>query len=419
MVSIKLRKQQKRAPKAIVAAKKAKTKQSVTALGQALRALGGVGGSALGGYFGAPVLGASAGNGLGALVSQWLGQGDYSVTENSIVTAVAKGTDSIPSMHKTGQSIVVRHKEYISQIFSTNTFANQRALVLNPGDSNTFPWLSTLAARFEQYRIRGMVFHYIPTSGYAVSGTNPALGSVMMQTSYRATRDPVATQPTDKLEMMNEYWACEAAPCEAFCHPIECSPLENPFNVHYVRTTAVDAGDTPLMYDYGVTYVSTSGMPATNNVVGDLWVSYEIELLKPVIASTVSDPVANADLKLVTGLTGNNMFGTVLTTSANSLPVRAANQTITFPIGTRGRFVIFLDTAGTFVTPSFGAISYTNCTADTMNGLAVRGSGSTTSCVAAIAVTLTDPGVEANIFVGAMTGTITAVNSTTVIISQR
>jgi hypothetical protein len=92
-----------------------------------------------------------------------------------------------------------------------------------------------LAVKYQQYKIRGMVFHYVPTSGFAVSGTNPALGSVMIQTTYRAGDTP----PTSKVEMLNEYWASEASPADPFCHPIECSPKENPFNVHYIRNAAI------------------------------------------------------------------------------------------------------------------------------------------------------------------------------------
>lgn len=258
---------------------KQKKKQDITAVGKALRALGGLGGGYAGGLFGNPAMGSAAGTGFGAMVSKWLGQGDYTVSSNSLVSQV-RPDGTIPSMHKDGQTVVVRHKEFLGEILSSASYTVQRRFPLNPGDINTFPWLSAIAAQYTEYKIRGMVFHYIPTSGTAINSTNPALGSVMIQTSYRATEDP----PASKVEMMNEYWATEARPSDPFVHPIECDPKENPFNVQYIRNASVSNTENILMYDLGVTTVATTGCPASNNIIGDLWCTYEIELKKPKLA---------------------------------------------------------------------------------------------------------------------------------------
>jgi len=234
-----------------------------------MRLLGTTGGTALGAYLGNPALGGAAGNGLAAALSRWMGQGDYSITSNSIVTS-ANG--SIPAMHNTMQTVTVRHKEYLGVLKSSVAFKVQAALPLNPGMSVSFPWLAPMAAQFSEYAIKGLVFHYVPTSGSAIAGTNPALGSVMMQTTYRATE----SAPLDKLEMLNEYWSSEGAPNTSFVHPVECNPRENPFEVHYVRTGT--PSDNLLWYDLGTTYIATQGMLADDNVIGDLWVTYEVEL---------------------------------------------------------------------------------------------------------------------------------------------
>ena len=212
--------------------KKTKTsKKDVGLLGKALRALGGAGGGMVGGMFGAPLAGAAAGTGLGATISRWLGAGDYTVASNSIVRSTLRSSENIPMMHTSGQTVTIRHKEFIAEISGSVGFTVQRFFLIQPGDTNTFPWLSGIANKYQQYKIKGLVFHYVPTSGYAVSGTNPAIGSVMLQTSYRAND----TAPTSKVEMLNEYWASESSPADSFCHPLECSPSENPFSIHYTR----------------------------------------------------------------------------------------------------------------------------------------------------------------------------------------
>lgn len=157
------------------------------ALGQAIRTLGGIGGSALGAMVGMPQTGGSVGSSLGASLSKWLGAGDYSVSQNTIVQKAAQG---IPMMHNTGQSVTVRHKEFVCSIAGSTNFTIQRTLTLNPGLAGTFPWLSGIAQNFQEFNIKGAVFHYVPTSGTAVSSTSSALGSVMIQTTYRSNDGP-------------------------------------------------------------------------------------------------------------------------------------------------------------------------------------------------------------------------------------
>lgn len=236
-----------------------------------------------------PSSGAAVGSGLGAALSKWLGSGDYQVSTNSMVSAM-KASGSIPMMHKNDQTVIVRHKEFIGEIKSSMDYQVRYALELNPGVGATFPWLSNIAKNYQEYRFKGVIFHYVPTSGSAIASTNNALGSIMMQTSYRATD----TAPDTKRELLNEYWSTETSPAETTCHPIECNPAENPFNVQYVRQTDVPTGDNLLLYDLGRTFIATSGQQANDVVLGDLWVTYEVELKKPTLYSNVTLSEANS-----------------------------------------------------------------------------------------------------------------------------
>lgn len=298
--------------------KKANSERSL--LGQALRSLGGAGGTALGGYFGMPLAGGTLGTGLGAAVSKWLGAGAYTVSSNSILTEAPV----IPAMHSSGQSIIVRHKEFVASIQGSVDFTVQQEIVLNPGLRASFPWLSRLAGCFQQYRIRGLVFHYVPTSGMAVSSTNSALGSVMLQTTYRSTEGA----PANKQELLNEYWSTETVPSETVAHPIECDPKENPFQIHYVRQHGLAVTDEPLLFDMARTFVCTQGMQATNTV-GDLWVTYEVELYKPVVSSQVVG--ASASFGATLAATSAAPFsGLVYSTNGLEFP-NPSNTQIIFP----------------------------------------------------------------------------------------
>jgi hypothetical protein len=314
--------------------KRNQKQQELTNLGWALRSLGGLGGAALGGMVGMPGAGTSHGTNLGAMLSRWLGSGDYSIGSNSIVTKL-KSSTGIPMMHNNDQNVVVRHREYIAEIRSNTSFTVNDSFEINPGNNRTFPWLSHIATGFQEYRIKGMVWHYVPSSGTAVSGTSPSLGTVMLQTSYRANDSP----PTSKMEILNEYFSSEAVPSEAFCHPIECDPKENPFNVQYVRSGDLSSSDNALLYDLGVTHVCTSGQLEADNVLGDLWCTYEIELKKPVVASNVTTRYRSAFLQYTGTIVPADLFNGTLT-RVGSIAVTAAGNVITFPKGSAGMWLV-------------------------------------------------------------------------------
>lgn len=380
MKNQRMSKKKKTAPKVRVQQKQAE----VTAVGKLLRQMGGLGGGAMGAYLGQPAAGSAAGNSLGAAISKWLGFGDYSVGTNSIVQKASTG---IPMMHKEGQSVTIRHREFIATVDSSTTFSVQRSFRLNPGDRDTFPWLSTIANSFQEYKFKGVVFHYIPTSGNAISGTSPSLGAVMMQTSYRANDPP----PANKSELLNEYWSGEVVPSETFAHPIECNPAENPFNVQYVRRGELPSGDNQLFYDLGVTHLCTQGQLAAGNALGDIWVTYEVELKKPIVASNVT---SNANDYVGFGAaplaTIGTPFGGLLKQSGSLL----VQSTLTgFRVTGAGYTtqLITITLSGTSIGGTWGTLTLTNCVQTDFNSLrSVWQLSTSTQAVNTFAVTPVD-----------------------------
>jgi hypothetical protein len=346
-----------------------RVEKEMTVLGGALRALGGLGGGALGSLVGHPTTGASFGTGLGASLSKWLGSGAYAVSKNTL----AKGSTPLP-MHSNNTSVIIRHREYLTDIVSSgtaNTFS-AASYYLNPGLSTTFPFLSTIAQQFQEYTIRGLIFEFKSTSADAIaSSTNTTLGTVMMATQYNGAEP----QFTSKQQMLNESYSTDAKPSESFCHPIECDPKENPYKVQYIRANNVPAGQDIKTYDLGVMSVATAGFQGTNVVCGELWCTYEVELRKPTITGGLNlfGRYAHYRSSLASDTTA---FGNgTLTTYADSLStssqlgVSVSGGTITLPIGIQGTFCMILYYSTATAISFSQAFSITNGSLQTVGGI--------------------------------------------------
>ena len=223
------------------------------------------------------------------------GGGDYAanfdVQRNNIMSPnqpIVGGTSSLNrSPREVEGAVNVRHREFIGDVSTgLSLLPATQLLLLEPTQSATFPWLSKLAVNFEQWVPHGIVFEYIPTSGNAVSSTNASLGSISMATQY----DITAASFASKQQLLNHYFASSASPATAQTHPIECALDERPTPVLY---TAAGVGRRPLpnpqpelqLYFLGFTTILGVGSQSAY-VGGELWVTYDISLLKPRVATS-------------------------------------------------------------------------------------------------------------------------------------
>lgn len=178
-----------------------------------------------------------------------------------------------------GGSIIISHKEFLGNVttfIEPNRFAVSTYRI-NPGDSKTFPWLSQIARNFQQYRLRGCCFHFKSMSGDAITGTNTALGSVIMSTNYDATQP----DPLTKSELENLEFAQSTKPSKNMVHFIECAKSQSPVTQLYVNESPDKQEGDVRFYDFGKFHLATDGMQGASVVIGELWISYEIQLYKP------------------------------------------------------------------------------------------------------------------------------------------
>lgn len=312
------------------------------------------------------VLGRSAEYMLGMPPGLISGRGAYTINKNILYDNYT----GAPKFVENSRAIRVCHKEYLGDISSSINFSSTQ-YPINPGMVNTFPWLSTLAANFEQYQIQGMIFYFRSMSAEALNSTNTALGTIIMSTQY----DALDTAFGSKYEMENWEYSSSAKPSSDQLHPIECDPRQTTIEHLYVRSGSVPSGADQRLYDLGTFTIASVGSQAAA-VVGELWVSYCVDLYKPLFEPG-SNLVYSAHYTIpVGGITTSAYFGSSIPSptsyvSGSNLAITFTNTTMTFPnnIGS-GVFLIFLayqGDAGT-LTNTLSMAATTNCSGVAMFG---------------------------------------------------
>jgi hypothetical protein len=250
----------------------------------AFRNAGSAAGMAVGGPAGA-VVGRAIGTGLSAIT----GYGDYEVSMNSL-NKVSTSVDTVPTFVRNDHSVRVTHREYVRDLnVPTNPGAfNNDAQPINPSNVNLFPWLANMSRQYQQYRIHGMIVEYkTMSSDYAASGP---LGTVCIATNYNVLDNKYAT----KIALENSEFAVSCKPSMSLIHAIECDPKVTGRDILYVRDLASESGAPAdaRLYDAGLLQIATAGLPGVaGSTLGEVWISYDIEFYKPVLASYVNpDP---------------------------------------------------------------------------------------------------------------------------------
>lgn len=314
----------------------------------------------IGGALGGP-LGAKLGSAAGNLLSTLTGFGDYEIVSNTLVPDLA--SQDVPQVINSPNrgGIIVRHREYLTDIQASKLFSQQQYFI-NPGLTASFPWLSNIAAAYEEYEFRGLVYEFKSLSSDAIlsSNTSSALGFVAMATQYNPANPPFA----DKHELENYEFANSRKPSESFCHAVECKRRLN-FDTHlFIRNGAVPSNQDQKTFDLGAMSIAVGGCQAATGILGELWCTYEVEFFHPKYKynlETLSDhfqrvtPAQNVPLGVpYTGVlnNGSNLGCTITNGSVITFP----------PYVTGGQYLITIVWAGTAASVVYPAITLANCT---------------------------------------------------------
>jgi hypothetical protein len=273
----------------------------------------------------------------GGLSSLITGTGAYKIKKNSLLS---NGIPTINNKSHAGGT-VLRHSEYLGDISGSTGFV-LTTYRLNPGLPDLFPWGSQVFKAFEEYEIQGMVLEFKTNSGSVTTG--PGLGNVGIATAY----DPLDPPFANKQQFMNYEGACSSVPSESFFHGVECQPQQTTVSHRYIRDGPIPANSDLRLYDWGTVYVMTNGNPSAA-VLGELWISYQIEVFKPKFTTALDNAAGFDKWGATVGISAAAPFGTARSQAAGT------NMTGTFPTNLRynfqagintGRFLVMYQVTG-------------------------------------------------------------------------
>lgn len=290
---------------------------------------------------GAKVLGGKyAGRGV------YTGRGSYSneTQSNVLLSDSSSKGNGVPSFQSVGDetgALVITHSEYITDVFGLpdgEEFQNT-AYSINPGLNRMFPFLSQIAANFEEYELGQMVVTYKPKLNPNLQTTSGQLGSVILFTDY----NPDDPKKDSKQQMIQGYGNSNGRVTDEILHFIECNPAKLKGDGHrFVRCRPpFNAGGRLMDYDHGKFQIAVSGTPTSlaNQSLGELYVSYTVKIMKPRIYTLYG-------LALDTDYYQNKADGTVLGASTNSIncdiEISSSGSTFTFPANISGHFNVQL-----------------------------------------------------------------------------
>lgn len=285
---------------------------------------------------------------IASLLGGITGLGSYKLRYNSIMqdldpsAIVEPGYVPVVSNPGSHRTVRMRHREYVGEITSTTTFANT-SYQINPANEGLFPWLSEIATNFQEYRFHGLVFEFISLSSDALTSTNTALGAVVFATNYNAGDANFA----NKQAAENTEFAVSCKPSSSLLAGVECDPAITVGGGHlYVSPNldgSVPSGQDIKTYNLGNFQVITQGMQAANIDIGELWVSYDVELIKPIIPfSWAAGRVDHYTMSTVT-VSPLNLLGATTTPKFTDFGTTISGNTITLPKFIEPGMVIKLD----------------------------------------------------------------------------
>ena len=161
----------------------------------------------------------------------------------------------------------IYHAELVGNVSGATSFTTTK-YPLNPGMEETFPWLSTQASGWEQYRFHSLKFIYVTRAA------TTKIGSVMLIPEY----DPTDPLPTTE-EIASAYEGCiEDASWKNIVCVLSPPAMHGNLARKFIRDCEVP--NSLKNYDAGQFIMAVTQQDNTD-AIGKLWVEYDVEFFVP------------------------------------------------------------------------------------------------------------------------------------------
>jgi hypothetical protein len=252
-------------------------------------------------------------------LAEAVGFGDYEIKKNTLIDFLAGDNPNEMKRFSFGDGasvIRVQKREYLGPITAPASNPEDFSMLqyrLQPTNSTTFPWLCKIAQLYTEYELKGAIVSFETTSSnYSAT---VGLGTVAIATQYNANM----LSYSDMDSILQSAFHSRGNPSENILHGIECDPALQSSEKLFTRRPG--ASGPPNLYDHGVFYVATEGLPSGSAGVtlGRLYITYDVELSLPELP--IQPPwlrdIASSNMQSGTAL--EPPCGPTLTMTANHL----------------------------------------------------------------------------------------------------
>ena len=193
-----------------------------------------------------------------------VGRGGFGAVGIASNNVTRRNTSRKPKFVQSTGGIKIQHKEFITEIAGSTTYSTTK-LELAPTVTATYPWLHKLAHNFGKYKFSKLSVHY----------TNISASTERGRVGVTYSNDPTDAAPGSKVEASMYTSSTE-------------NSVWHPFNVGITQVGGwheTEVGADLRHATPGVVYISTSNC-ADTSIVGEVYISYEIEFKDPVAHGT-------------------------------------------------------------------------------------------------------------------------------------
>jgi len=291
--------------------------------------------------------------GYGGMSQGIRGRGSYNApfsnSSSSMILGSKFGTPhfmAASASHDDG-GLIISNQEFVTDVYGNSPGLNfeSRRFAIQPADAQLFPMLSQFACNFERYELLQCVFHFeTQLDAGIIQSSTGQVGDVMLY-HHMDTTEPEYNSSTEFLVNQGSVGRVT----KGLAHGVECDPAQlkglDQAGFNYVRQfPADDVADK----DHGYMQLAVSNTPAdlADQVIGKLFVSYSVKLVKPRVHQSLGraareDTFAITKIQLVDADTSsNNVTDNLLHTSIREVRAGSKNNigcelvTYTYPVGT-------------------------------------------------------------------------------------